>query len=344
MEIGNDDIDFIDEELTPESEENTTTQDNDIQNIDEEIEETTEETSSSNEDDFITSLLKDRGIEDSSKIEFENEDGEIEEVSWDSLDNETKLNILNSSTVDHSNDLDDEEIQFINTIRQSQMSPSEYIQYIQQEGVNSYLQNSQTSNYQVDEINDDELFMADFISRTGVTEEEAAEALEKAKQNESLFSKQIGAMRNEYRNAEKEQIQYNELMQQEAAQEQFNQFAEGVRDSIVNFTDFAGCDLNMNNEDMQELYDFITGFDPAGNSYFGKALNDPPTLVRMAWFALNGEQMIQDINEYYKKEIASVRKESYNKGVQSKKDKPNVVYKKQNNSSKSDIYDDLDDF
>ena len=48
-------------------------------------------------EDIINSLLESRGIEDSSKIKFENEDGEIEEVSWNDLDNESKLNILNSS-------------------------------------------------------------------------------------------------------------------------------------------------------------------------------------------------------------------------------------------------------
>jgi hypothetical protein len=91
------------------------------------------------------------------------------------------------------------------------------------------------------------------------------------------------------------------------------------------------------------LYEFITGVDAAGVSHFGKVLNDPEWLVRMAWFALNGEQMINDINEYYKKEIANVRKESYNRGLQGK-DKTTVVHKniQRNNTSKD--YDDLDDF
>jgi hypothetical protein len=39
---------------------------------------------------------------------------------------------------------------------------------------------------------------------------------------------------------------------------------------------------------MQELYEFITGYDAAGNNYFAKALTDPKTLVQTAWLALNG--------------------------------------------------------
>jgi len=42
----------------------------------------------------------------------------------------------------------------------------------------------------VDQLDDDELFVYDFMSRMGdVTQEEAQEALERAKSNESLFAK-----------------------------------------------------------------------------------------------------------------------------------------------------------
>ena len=45
------------------------------------------------EEDFITVLLKSKGIEDKSKIKFENEEGDVEELSWDSLSNEERMNI-----------------------------------------------------------------------------------------------------------------------------------------------------------------------------------------------------------------------------------------------------------
>jgi hypothetical protein len=56
----------------------------------------------------------------------------------------------------------------------------------------------------------------------------------------------------------------------------------------------------MDNDDKEELYDFITGFDEAGNSILGKAMNDPAILVKMAWFALHGEDMLDDISDYVK--------------------------------------------
>lgn len=302
------------------------------------------------DEDVISSLLKSRGIEDKSKIKFENEEGSVEEVDWNNLSNADRLNILNSSSDDPETNLDDSEIQLINAIRDSGMSPSEYLQYIEDNGVNRYIQNNQENSHQysVDQYSDDELFLADFISRMGdVTEEEAQEALEKAKSNEALFNKQIGAIRNEYKTVEDENIRQAQVEQEQAAQEQYNQFANQVANEIGNLTEFAGCDLNLEDEDMQDLYDFITGTDAAGNNHFAKALSDPKVLVQTAWLALNGKQMINDITDYFQKEITQVRKESYNKGLADakKKDvKPAVVYKNKGDKSQKSVYDDIDEF
>lgn len=151
-------------------------------------------------------------------------------------------------------------------------------------------------------------------------------------------------MRADYKRREDESLQYEELRRQQEAQEQFDKFANSIEASVSNFTELAGGKLDMDQDDMQELYDFITGFDAAGNSYFGKALNDPDTLVRMAWFALNGEETIREIEDYYNKEITKAREEGYKKGLQKAKDTPKVVHKDiQKPKSKSDVYYDLDD-
>lgn len=352
MEIGNDDLDFIDDEFGIDSMNDTTTQDNDDQiydndyssDVDDNFSDYKSDSHDSNEEDFISELLKTRGIEDKTKIKFENDYGEIEEMNWDTLSTSDKLNILRSSN-DDSVELDDQEIMLINAIRQSQLTPKEYFNAVQNNSINSYLQYYQDQNpiYRVDEISDEELYVSDLLSRTPeMTEEEAFESLDRIKQNQTLFNKQIGAIRAEYKKAEDDAMYYSQMRQQQQAQEQFNQFADSIGNSIMNFTEFSGCDINMDEEDMQNLYEFITGVDAAGISHFGKVLNDPEWLVKMAWFALNGEQMVNDINEYYKKEIASVRKESYNKGLQ--KDKSNVVHKKVQRNRTSNSFDDLDDF
>ena len=297
------------------------------------------------EEDFMTVLLKSKGIDDRSKIKFEGEGDTIEEVDWDSLSNEDKLNILNSSSTD--NDLDDSEIQLINSIRNSGLTTAEYLQKIEADVINRYTQNIQEPQYTVDQYTDDELFITDFIERMGATEEEAQEALEKAKSNEALYNKQIGAIRKEYKTIEEENIKQAQIEQEQQAQEQYNQFAQQVVDQINDLKEFSGYELNLENDDMQMLYDFITGVDGAGNNHFTKALADPKTLVQTAWLALNGKQMVDDITDYFQKEITKVRKESYEKGLadaKSKMNKPQVVYKEAKREQPTEFYNDLDDF
>lgn len=318
------------------------------QDPDESVEDPSQEPSNKDDgEDFIVTLLKSRGIEDMSKIKFEDEEGTVEEKDWNSLSNEEKLNILSYTDQDSDTDLDDNEVQLINAIRESGLTPAEYIQKLQTDGINSYIQNNQAEayQYQVDQLDDDELFVYDFMSRMGdVTQEEAQEALEKAKSNASLFAKQIGAIRKEYKDAENESIQQAQIEQEAQAQEWYDQFANQIAEQVNGLSDFSGYDLNMDDEDKEMLYDFIVGVDGAGNNYFAKALSDPKILVRTAWLALNGEQMIHDITEYFQKEISSVRKESYDKGKADaqKKDKPDVVYKNKSVGTHNDVYDDLD--
>lgn len=328
MEIGTNEFDDLDDFET-QDEQNT-----------ESVEESSQEVKPE-EEDFISSLLKQQGITDKNKIKFENEEGSIEEVAWDSLSNEDKFNILNSSK-DDSDDLDDSEIDLINAIRESKMSPSDYMNYISERSIDNYLNNLETPQYVVDQYSDDDLFKADFMARLNATEEEAEEALEKSKSNEELYKKEIDAIRNEYKQIEEDKIHQEQYAQQQEEQERYNQFTNSVVNEINNFNDFNGVELNLENDDMQMLYDFITGTDAAGNNHFAKALSDPRILVRTAWLALNGEQMIDDITSYYNKEITKVRKDAYQKGRKSVQDKQNkVIYR---SKSKQQAVDDLDDF
>ena len=197
----------------------------------------------------------------------------------------------------------------------------------------------------IDQYSDDELYVMDLLSKVeDITEQEALEALNNAKSNESLFKKQIDSIRNDYRRVEDESIQNAQMRQNQEQEERFAYFADSIANQIDNFNELYGYDLNMNSDDKQDLYDFILGQDNAGNSYFGKALNDPQTLVKMAWYTLNGDKMIRDMTDYFQKEITNVRKESYQKGVQDALNgRSNITYKPRSKNSQSNI-DDLDNF
>ena len=298
-------------------------------------------------DDFIDSLLRSRGIQDRTKINFTDDDGEIVEQNWDNLSTEEKLNILNTSEEDPSQELDESEITLINAIRESRLTPEEYINNLQQQSVNNYIQNAQDiqHSYKIDEYSDDELFIFDLMSEASdITDQEAQEALEAAKSNEALFQKQVEAIRNQLKAQEDEAIQQAQFEQEEQERERFNQYSSQIADYIGEFDEFSGYDLNLSNEDRDDLYEFITGVDGAGNNHFAKALSDPETLVKAAWLTLNGQQMIEDITNYFQNEIKQVRKESYKKGIEDAKKGTQVAFTNKQPKDKDYAYDDLDNF
>ncbi len=293
-------------------------------------------------DGFLQSYLREKGIDDLNKIKFENEDGEIEERSWDTLSNEDKLNILKSSNEDPDTDLEDDEIELINSIRRSGLSTKEYLDtYLNQRTDTQSIQEPQ---YEIDQYSDEELYVLDLVSKIGdISQEEVEDALEKAKSNPTLFKKQVDALRSEYKRIEDENKLQEQQYTENVYKERFQEFSNKIVDEINSFTEFQGLDIDMENDDKQMLYDFITGHDSAGNNYFTKALQDPQTLVKTAWLALNGEQMIQDITKYFQKEITNVRRESYNKGLaDARNGRSNVIYKEKNMNL--DHNTDLDDF
>lgn len=117
------------------------------------------------EDDIITTLLKDKGINPDA-IKFENETGEIEEKSFNELSREEQLQILN---YDESNDdygLAEDEVSLINELRENNLSAEEYKKYIAQQAIQEYLASNQeeTPIYEVDSIPDDELYLIDLKS------------------------------------------------------------------------------------------------------------------------------------------------------------------------------------
>lgn len=155
MAIGINDLDFDDDEYGLESMNDTTTQDIDPYEPPNpeppsapDPDGTTDPDPIPELDDrgIISEFLKSRGIEDISKIKYEGEDGEEEEIDWNTLDSSEKLSILNQLNSGPETDLDDSELQLINAIRSSRMSPSEYLNYITQRGVDQYAQSLQGAN------------------------------------------------------------------------------------------------------------------------------------------------------------------------------------------------------
>ena len=275
-------------------------------------------------DQIISDLLKKQGIQDLHKINFEGDDGKINQIDWKDLSNEERLNILSNQEPqqESDNDIDDDEIDLINDIRSKGISPKEYINSIKEEAAKEFINNQQQQpqQYQIDNYSNDELYLLDLKSRIpDITDEELGHSLEVAKQDENLFTKQMSGIRQEYKRLEDNQNAIQNAEAQEAnkerKQEEFNKFSNTIIDNIDKFND-NDLDFELEDQDKQEIANFILGQDQAGVSYLEKALEDPDTLVKMAWFALKGKDALDSINDYYKNQITEIGKTNYNKGLE----------------------------
>lgn len=307
----------------------------------------------SNEPDVVTELLKRQGINDPSKIKFEDEDGSIKDTDWNTLSLEEKLNILSNKETTPTQptskpDFNDDVVSLAQELKDNNMSVDDFVNYIKQQSINEYT-SAQQPVYSVDNLTDDDLFILDLKKRIpDITQEQLDTALTSAKENEDLYKLQVNGIRKEYQQFEEEQNAQNQAIEQEEQQRQYNEFANNIAQSISTLDNVNGLDLELDDDDKYELAQFILGQDASGVSNLGKALNDPETLVKVAWFALKGADAIDGITDYFKNEIANVRESAYKKGLEDAKNKttkpaPRVVTTKPTTKTKKYVsIDDLD--
>lgn len=281
---------------------------------------------------FLYEFLKEKGIEDPSKLQFENEDGEIEEVDFNSLSEEEKLNIINSIS---DPGLTQHETDVINYLRQNNVTFNQVIDYFSKKAVEDYLaQNPDQAHqkiYTIDDYTDDELYLADLKSKyPEFTDEELMSKLESAKSNETLFKKEVDALRVDYKKQEDAEVE----AQKQKEQQDYDNLVGNLQNILSNFnevaldsTDAESDVLEIEDSDKQQVLAYLLNQDSEGKSQLVKDLENPATLIELAWLRTQGRALIDNTTRYWKdllkqerKEKAKLQKEleSYqNKGSQS---------------------------
>lgn len=290
------------------------------------------------DEDLTTEVLRLKGITDPGKIKFEDETGAIVERAWDSLSREEQINILIDQEVEQQ-DFDDSELQLINTIRESGMTPDEYIQSLLPE-------TEPTKRYKVDDLSDDEVYALDLLHKVGsdISDEEINQALELAKQNEGLFKKTVEGLRKEYirlQEDEEAQIANEKAAREEAA---YNRFADSIKGQIKDLNSFAGQPLQLSDDDIEDLSSFMLDIDDQGLSAFGRAMNDPALFTKAAFWILNEDKIVEELN----KQIQDNYRRGYEqaKADLQGKPKPKLVFNKPASQKKTtdDVFIDDEDW
>ncbi len=253
------------------------------------------------EDDITAEVLRLKGIKDPNKIKFEDTSGAVVERAWDSLSRDEQIRILGDvkeeAPANIHDQLDDSEIDLINSIRNSGMNVQDYLNSI------TPTVQAQSDSPQIDKMSDEDLYAFDILNKVGsdnITDEELDAAIEQAKSNDKLFKKTVEGLRADYLRREQENQERLVNEQQFAQQQRYNAFANVVNGEIANFDSFGGQDLRLSNDEKDELHDFMLNLDENGVSALGKSLQNPQVLTQVAFWLLNGDKVMEEMQKQTK--------------------------------------------
>lgn len=274
--------------------------------------------SGSEENDLLIDLLKAKGISDPSAIKYKDDNGEIKEVDFNDLSREEQLNILNSSDVDDNYGLEDDETEFISYLRDNNVSVNDYLDYVRREAIEQFVAANNVPHYAVDDLSDEELYVLDLQANLkDVTEEEAKQYLDHEKANELLWNKKIQVLRDNYKAKEQAQIEEQQLIEQQKEQEEQEKFINSMTEAINGLERISRFDLE--DEDRAKILEFVLGEDVTGTNYLMKALSDPETVAKMAWFILDGQESVEALNNYWANQVQEHSRNGYDEGYKDAK-------------------------
>ena len=278
--------------------------------------------------------LKDMGIADSKAIQFENDEGEIETVDFDTLDRDTQLTMLKELS---DPGLSEHEIEVINYLRKNNASFDQVIDYFVEQRLQAYLNENpeqvHQKHYTVDEYSNDELYLSDLKNKyPTLTDEELLSELDSAKLNEELFNKKTEAIRQQYKELEEQQIKDQEL----AEQQRYEALQQNITDAVLNFKevsidpdpeseDWRGIEIE--DGDRQTILSYLLDQDQEGKSQLVRDIEDPNSLIELAWYKLYGQDLVHNVTKYWKGVVKEDRKKiaSLTKQVEKYKNGSNTV-------------------
>lgn len=248
----------------------------------------------------IDRFLRDRGIADPTKLKFENEYGHLEDVNFYDLSEDEQLSILNEFA--NETGLTEEESSVINYMRQHNVGFQQILDNYANQKVQAYAaQNPIARDYQVDEYDDDELFVADLkMKYPNFTDNELLDKLDAAKINEDLYNKEIAELRAYYKQMEDAQI----AEQEQIRQSEMQAFENNVADVLNRLHEVpldpsdVNCDaLTIEDSDKDLITSYLFDTDANGQSQLVKDLSDPVALVELAFFRTQ-RNLLTDMANY----------------------------------------------
>lgn len=220
--------------------------------------------------------------------------------------------LVSSSTpsVEQKYDLDEDEVNLLNNLRESNMTSEEFINDLISYRMQAVLAQSEQSNADYTLMSDDAIFVKNLQDTyEEISNEEIAAELERAKALPS-FETTTEAMRRLFiaeqsESNSKQDAERNVLFQQELEAQR-----EQIVQTVEDISDIAGAGITA---EMKEylLHDIMELNDNQDPILMEKIFSDPETMFKVNWFLNYGEAYMQQTTEYWRGQVSKAAKEGY---------------------------------
>lgn len=223
-------------------------------------------------------------------------------------------------TIEEKFNLDDDEINLLNTLRDSNMTSEEFINSLVDYRMQAVQAQVELRNTDYSVLSDDAIFVKNLRdSNPDITDEELASEISKAKELQS-YEATADSLRKLY--IAEQEAENSVLSEQEEAA--FAVELEAQRHEIVSavegINDIGGAGIS---NEMKEylLHDIMELNENRDPILMEKLFSSPEAMFKANWFLNYGENYMNEVNNYWKGKVSEARKEGY---MQATKGMPGV--------------------
>ena len=239
-------------------------------------------------------------------IEFE----EGEQKHFNELESEEQFNILfelaqRGKSIEEQNlGLDDDEVELVNWIRNTGRPVEEAVNILAQERL-AQLEALRAAGGEDFTTMSEDAIMAKWLKENNpeANEIELAEELERQKES-SFFSKNANKLRSQYVAQQEQEARIEQEKREMAAEAELEEDRARIVNAAMGIKDVIGYQVS--DEIKNEVLESILEVNEHGDSLFmQEVFGDPEKLFKAAWLYKFAESHVNDLETYYKKELAN---------------------------------------
>lgn len=243
------------------------------------------------------------GFNDGSQEHFDNLDPEKQQEILQ------QLHSTKTTETDQNYGLDENEVGLINYMRSNQLTVEQMVEQMVVDRMSAEQNFQQLNNENFTEMSDDVVYMRMLKEiNPEATDEQLESELTTAK-NLTGFAQQANYFRNQLVNNQTQAAHQQQVQEQQQAELALNQERANIVNAVTPINEIAGVELN--DSIKNSVLDKVLEVNTSGDSLFMEEAfsdKDPGNVFKAAFWYYNGEDIVKQRDDYWKREKAAAYK------------------------------------